>query len=152
MVPEDDVHAPSQQHEVAKIAAASLLSAVLLVGPTSMVPPSLAATAVATTASTGTEIPPIVLSNTLKKTSKSKAATSIPAEKQAVDAAVKDLQEASLKQVTANKVLVGAKATSERACLNVDQLQNKNKAAKEALAKLSNQKSGGRSESKIGAW
>ena len=151
MVPEDDVHAPSQQHEVAKIAAASLLSAVLLVGPTSMVPPSLAATAVATTASTGTEIPPIVLSNTLKKSSKSTAAISIPAEKRAVDAAVEALKEASLKKVAANKVLVGAKATSERACLNVDQLQNKNKAAKEDLAKLSNQKSGGRSESKIGA-
>ena len=112
--------------EVAKVVAASMLTAALL-----MTPPVLAAT---TNTPPSLVAPILPTSKTLVTSAKS--APRVPAEKKQLDDAVNALKDASLKLVSINKDLAVAKSASQRACLCVDQAEAKANAAKDDLAKL----------------
>jgi len=138
----------SPQETASKIAITSLLSAALLLAP--MAPPSVAATTTAA-ATTSNELPAsFVLPKKAVATSKAAPTPAVPKEKLQIEVASKALKDAGANVVAANKDLVAAKLVSEKACLAVDQLQSKNKAAKEELSKLQAAKPSSTTERKIG--
>ena len=139
------------QETSSKMAAASLLSATLLLAPLALPTPAVAAAK--TAATTAADVPAsISVPKKAVAASSTKAASAVPAEKLQVEIAAKALQDAGAKVLAANRDLVVAKSASERADLNVEQLKSKTKAAKEELAKLQAAKPSTGADKKLGAW